>query len=195
MLTLLFLRCGLSLDEEKNIEISYYSMVKLKHIKSGLYISSIDVNYQTGSTQQLVRAVNSTKMTLAETYWVTYPLANETSVSQGETIRCGSNLRLLHSVTQKWLHSHGIKGQLEHDYEVSAFDGSDTGDVWRLMCEEEVWTPSTPLTLYHIDTGYYLSANEKGIYEKEIMGEHEVFCAPKPDDNEWLIAGGVFVNK
>ena len=170
-------------------------MIKLRHLKTDLFLSSIDVHYQTGSTQQIVRGVNRTKMTLAETFWNIFPIETSTNHYQGEPVQCGSEIRLLHTVTQKWLHSHAIKGQLEHGYEVSAFEGSDTGDVWKIICDEDIWTYSTTFKLFHRDTSYYLSANLTGKYEKEIMGEYEVFGDEKDDENDWISSSGIFVKE
>jgi len=50
-------------------------------------------------------------------------------------IKCGSVIRLKHLNTGRWLHSHKFRSPLSNQQEVSAFDGSDTGDNWEVRCD------------------------------------------------------------
>ena len=193
----------LSKDDEavSTIPLVYYSLVKLQHASSKLFLSSIEINYLTGSTQQIVRGVNSTKIALAETLWALLPVDENTGINskeirQGEPVRCGDYIKLKHSVTSKNLHSHAIPAQLGKGYEVSCFDGTDTGDVWEVQCKEnvEILKVRDHFTLKHKDTGYYLNANATGTYISEIMGEHEIYCSETNDDAEFFVRHGIFVS-
>lgn len=176
------------------VPIRYYSVIKLQHAKTGLMLSSIELNYQTGSTQQLVRGVNKTKYSRAETYWTVLPLENST-IHQGEIVKCGDKLRFKHTVTGKNLHSHAIAAQLEKGYEISAFDGSDHGDIWEIQCKNTDVMIGENVKLFHLDTQYYLNANATGLYIPELMGEHEIYGSETPDDTEWFVRYGIFVSK
>ena len=173
------------LDE---IPVTYYSMVKLEHAKSKLHMASIELAYQSGSCQQITRAIP--KAERAEAYWGVYPLPGENR-EQGEKIKCNSELRFKHAGTGGFLHSHDIKGQFGSGHEVSCFDGGDSGDNWRVLCSDEYWTHGSTVKIQHVDTGYYLSVNTTNQYPKELGMEYELF-AEANDDNEWSVAGGVF---
>lgn len=176
------------------VPVTYYSIIKLQNANTGLMLSSIEVSYQTGSTQQLVRGVNRTKYGRAENYWTVLPVQNST-IHQGEIVKCGDRLRLRHTVTNKYLHSHAITAQLEKGYEVSAFDGSDTGDVWQMKCNQQNVLVGDNVKLLHIDTNYYLNANATGMYIPEIMGEHEIYGSETDKNAYWFVRFGVFVSK
>ncbi|OHT16225.1 Stromal cell-derived factor 2-like protein [Tritrichomonas foetus] len=179
--------------EKDEVPVAYYNMIKLKHTRSEYLLSSIELPYQQGSNQQLVRAIH--KVTLAETFWTVYPPANETDeVPQGKPVECGSVIRLNHATTGKWLHSHKIPGHFGSGYEVTCFDGSDSGDNWLLECND-MWTLGSVFRLKHIDTGFYLAANETSEYPKEEAGEHEIYAAEEDEGNEWQIVGGIFVDE
>lgn len=186
--------------KETRVPILYYSIVKLQHKPTDFLLSSIELNYQTGSTQQIVRGVNSTKLTLAETYWTLLPFENPSEKNkkekrQGEPLKCGDKIVLRHTVTSKNLHSHAITAQLGKGYEVSAFDDKDTGDAWTVECEHdmEILYVKDIFQLKHQDTGYYLNANKTGKYIKELMGEHEVYCSENNKGADWFVRHGIFV--
>lgn len=177
--------------DKSSINVGYFNMVKLYHPTSELYLSSIEVPYQTGSCQQVARGIG--KSTLAETYWTVWPLPDDSENFQGMPVQCGSKIRLQHAATGKWLHSHNIDGHFGSGHEVSCFDEDDTGNNWELECND-VWTASSAFRLKHVDTGYYLSANISSEYEKELGGEHEIYCIDDEDGTEWFTGGGIFVN-
>jgi dolichyl-phosphate-mannose--protein O-mannosyl transferase len=178
--------------DKSQISIGYYTMVKLQDRKSSLYLSSVDFSYQNGSHQQMVRAI--TKGTLAETYWSVWPLPNQTDIPQGRTVECGSKIRLQHAVTSRWLHSHALPGHFGSGYEVSCFEGSDSGDFWEIQCDD-VWNAASAIKLKHLDTGYWLSVNVSSVHPKEFGGEHEAFGSPESDESAWLLGGGIFVEE
>jgi hypothetical protein len=47
-----------------------------------------------------------------------------------EAIKCGSIIRLYHSGTGRYLHSHYHQSPISHQQEVSAFDGLDKGKLY-----------------------------------------------------------------
>jgi dolichyl-phosphate-mannose--protein O-mannosyl transferase len=192
---LLLTSLSLSYDEFKGdksqLSIGYYTMLKLQDPKTRLFLSSVEFSYQKGSNQQMVRAI--TKGTLAETYWTTFPLPNQTDIAQGRPIECGTAIRLQHAVTGRWLHSHAIPGHFGAGHEVSCFDGSDSGDLWIIQCDD-LWNAGATVRIKHVDTGMWLAANATSTHPKEFGGEFEAF-ASEADDNEWAIGGGIFVEE
>ena len=178
--------------EQDDIPVTYYNMIKLRHTRTEYLLSSIEIPYQMGSNQQVVRGIS--KSTLAETFWTIHPTANETEIMQGQEIECGSTIRLNHGTTNKWLHSHKIPGHFGSGYEVSCFDGDDSGNNWFLECSN-TWKVGSLFRLQHVDTGYYLSINETSEYSKQEAGEHEVFVSEEDEGNEWQIVGGIFVDE
>jgi dolichyl-phosphate-mannose--protein O-mannosyl transferase len=200
MIFSLLVSAAKSTEKELSVPVVYYSIVKLQHNATDFLLSSIELNYQTGSTQQLVRGVNESKIALAETYWTLLPAekvleSGAKEKHQGEPVKCGDKIILRHTVTSKTLHSHAITAQLGQGYEVSAFDGKDTGDIWTVECDHEKGAIFVKdiFKLHHQDTGYYLNANKTGKYIKEIMGEHEIYCSESSDDAEWIVRHGIFV--
>jgi len=58
----------------------------------------------------------------------------------GSALKRGDALRLQHTTTRKWLHSHGFQSPLTHNQEVSAYGSdsdSDGGDVWIIEWESK----------------------------------------------------------
>ena len=174
--------------DSSGLSISYYSVIKLQHESSKLYLSSLGVLYVNGSNQQMTRGIN--KGILSETFWSVYPLPNESFINQGEPVQCGSQVRFKHSVTGKFLHSHQIEGPFGHGYEVSVFNGNDSGDYWTIECGD-IWSVSSSIHIQHSDTKMYLSANLNNEYKEEQGGGFEIFS----DDNEWSVQGGLFVGE
>ena len=41
----------------------------------------------------------------------------------------------------------------------------------------------------------FLSANNTAEFSKELGGEFEIFCDDVPENNEWNIQGGIFINE
>lgn len=52
------------------------------------------------------------------------------------SIACGATIRLRHLATKKYLHSHSNHmSPLSSNQEVSAYEGEDTGDDWKVICD------------------------------------------------------------
>ncbi|KAH0794445.1 Stromal cell-derived factor 2-like protein [Histomonas meleagridis] len=178
--------------EKSDILISYYSMIKLQHTETDLLLSSIELNYPSGSFQQMTRAIR--KPVLAETYWTVFPMSNETEILQGKPIECGSTIRLNHATTKKWLHSHRVKTPDNKGFEVSCFDEDDEGNLWYLECND-MWTAGSAFRLQHVVTDHYLAVDSSSEYPAEQAGEHLVYASKIDEGNEWSIAGAITVDE
>ncbi|KAF5836128.1 MIR motif-containing protein [Dunaliella salina] len=117
----------------------------------------------------------------------------------GSVIVKGQHVRLQHSATRKWLHSHLHKSPLSGKQEVSAFGGDgggDGGDVWAIDWDSKhkQWEQDTKIRLKHLDTGAYLYSHTAK-YGSPIAGQQEA-CASKDRrdrNNEWQAAEGVYI--
>ena len=81
--------------------------------------------------------------------------AQGASAAQGGPIAKGQSIRLLHSATDKWLHSHLFKSPLSGQQEVSAFGSkvqSDTGDSWSVWWDggAHTWTQDMTVRLFWV---------------------------------------------
>ena len=96
-------------------------------------------------------------------------------------MECGSTLRLQHSTTKKFLHSHLFSSPLSGSQEVSAFGDNgiifsqcpiyfkihygellgvgDSGDHWRVVCDGDFWERDDSVTFKHLDTNTYLASS------------------------------------
>ncbi|CAG8662602.1 4676_t:CDS:2 [Acaulospora colombiana] len=96
----------------------------------------------------------------------------------------------------KFLHSHHHKSPLSNQQEVSAFDGLDTGDNWKLICVDtsaKYWLREQKIKLLHVDTSLYLSSNKEMVYNNPINGQIEVAASSRNDKNtEWIAQEGMY---
>ncbi|GER48498.1 stromal cell-derived factor 2-like protein, partial [Striga asiatica] len=174
--------------------ITYGSVIKLMHEKTKFRLHSHDVPYGSGSGQQSVTGFPNVDD--SNSYWIVKPTAN--SAKQGDAIKSGELIRLLHMRTRKWLHSHLHASPISSNLEVSCFgsDGeSDTGDYWRLEIEGsgKTWRQDQRIRLRHVDTGGYLHSHDKK-YTRIAGGQQEVCgVGDKRADNVWLAAEGVYL--
>lgn len=176
--------------DKDQITVGYYTMVKLQHVHTKLFLSGLEYRYQSGSFQQIVRGISTA--TLGETFWTVYPPPEEGDVPQGRPVVCGATVRLQHAATGAWLHSHDIAGHFGSGYEVTGFDGSDSGDFWEVECSD-VWAADTPIRLRHLNTNHFLAVNASSTLPEEDGGEIEVFASETASDEQWVVAGGLFV--
>lgn len=113
-----------------------------------------------------------------------------------EPVPCGATIRLRHSNTKGFLHSHLHQSPLSHQQEVSCFDGLDTGkfgamdkktyqlrvractgDDWKVECanpSSKFWLREEPIQLVHLDSKVYLSTSPNHRYGQPIPGQLEV---------------------
>jgi dolichyl-phosphate-mannose--protein O-mannosyl transferase len=71
--------------------------------------------------------------------------AGKSACPQGAAIAKGHTVRLFHTATKKWLHSHLQRSPLTGQQEVSAYGNlgnSDTGDYWTVTWDgsSATWT-------------------------------------------------------
>ncbi|CAI2174535.1 830_t:CDS:10 [Funneliformis geosporum] len=122
--------------------------------------------------------------------------AHGESCLRGEAIKCGSIIRLQHSSSGKLLHSHYHHSPISKQQEVSAFDGFDTGDNWKLTCLNKssiYWLREQKVQFMHLETSSYLSANKDYIYNNPIHGQIEVSASKKfGQDTEWIAQEGIY---
>lgn len=168
--------------------------MKLEHRATKHRLHSEDVTYGTGSGQNSV--TGTPEATSGESYWIVRG-AEGVDCEQGTPLENGSIIRLQHSTSKRWLHSHLFRSPLSGQQEVSSFGGvgeSDTGDNWRVeLSSKGPWKQGQDVQLQHVDTNAYLMSHAKK-YGQPIAGQTEV-CATrgKPNANtKWLAAEGVY---
>ncbi|EPS74553.1 hypothetical protein M569_00200 [Genlisea aurea] len=184
-----------SAANDGGVQITYGSVIKLMHERTKFRLHSHDVPYGSGSGQQSVTGFQGVDD--ANSYWIVKPTP-DSSAKQGDPIKIGSVIRLLHMRTRKWLHSHLHASPISGNMEVSCFGGdeqSDTGDHWRLEIEGsgKTWQQDQKVRLQHVDTAGYLHSHDKK-YSRIAGGQQEV-CGvrDKKADNIWLAAEGVYL--
>lgn len=177
------------------VQVTYGSVIKLMHERTKFRLHSHEVPYGSGSGQQSVTGFPNVDD--SNSYWVVKPVPGSTA-KQGDTIDTGSVIRLQHTKTRKWLHSHLHASPISGNLEVSCFGAdtnSDTGDHWKLDIEGKgkVWRQDQKIRLRHVDTGGYLHSHDKK-YQRIAGGQQEV-CGVKEKgrDNIWVAAEGVYL--
>ncbi|PKA48282.1 Stromal cell-derived factor 2-like protein [Apostasia shenzhenica] len=104
----LFLFLGTATGEEGGggggrVEITYGTLIKLKHERTSFRLHSHDLAYGSGSGQQSVTGFPDVDD--ANSYWIVRPQL-DSSAKQGDIIPRGTIIRLQHMTTRRWLHSH-----------------------------------------------------------------------------------------
>uniref|UniRef100_A0A7C8YFK4 MIR domain-containing protein n=1 Tax=Opuntia streptacantha TaxID=393608 RepID=A0A7C8YFK4_OPUST len=179
----------------EGVEVTYGSVIKLMHERTKFRLHSHEVPYGSGSGQQSVTGFPTGDD--SNSYWTVKPVPGS-KAKQGDTIKSGTDIRLQHMKTHKWLHSHLHASPISGNLEVSCFGGdaqSDTGDHWKLEIEGKgtTWRQDQKVRLQHVDTGGYLHSHDKK-YQRIAGGQQEV-CGVKEKgrDNIWLAAEGVYL--
>jgi len=179
-------------------EVTYGSVIKLKHERTKYRLHSHEVPYGSGSGQQSVTAFPGVED--GNSHWIVRPASDdehENEHEQGDIVPNGSVVRLQHVRTRKWLHSHLHQSPISGNLEVSAFGGdeqTDTGDYWRLEIEGKgnVWMQDQKVRLRHVDTNGYLHSHDKK-YSRIVQGQQEVCGVMKKNaDNLWTAAEGIY---
>lgn len=121
----------------------------------------------------LQKATNRYQSASSTTMWQVQEGYGIEPCQNGDEIKCGDTVRLMHVNTQKYLHTHHIPSVLSsHNQEVSAFgsgnDASDPSknghlftegdklDDWELVCGDTHWRNGDVIKLKHAVTGVYL---------------------------------------
>ncbi|KAI6228962.1 hypothetical protein M3Y99_01063600 [Aphelenchoides fujianensis] len=175
--------------------ITCASVLKLSNYQDRSRLHSHDVKYGSGSQQQSV--TGTMNFDDVNSHWQVLG-ALDKPCSRGEPIKCGSTVRFLHLTTRCHLHSHDFPAPLSrNNQEVSCFgkdEDSDTGDHWKLICNDDVWSDEDVVQLKHVDTGKFL-ATSGNQYSRPIAGQKEVVAMGTGSGNNayWKAAEGIYV--
>lgn len=169
------------------------SSIKLTNTANGFKLHSHSVSYgNSGSGQQSVTGFQHAND--ANSFFTVREGFTQTPCTAGQKIQCNSIIRLYHSNTKTWLHSHDFKSPLSQRQEVSGFDKMDSGDNWLLECEDaKFWKREAVVTLKHVDTSKYLSCSKDYMYQAVIPGQLEVVCVDSVSKTEkWVAQEGIY---
>lgn len=179
-----------------NVPVTCGSTLKLVHVATKVRLHSHQVGYSRGSQQQSVTGFPTGDD--AQSYWVVHgPLGEQ--CTPGATFKKGSKIRLQHTGTRKWMHSHDYQSPLTNNQEVSAFgddENSDSGDVWIVEWDTKgkVWKQDTKVRLKHVETSAFLTSYDHAKFGHPIGGQQEV-CGHKTKSKnaDWQTAEGVYL--
>nr|CAG4650504.1 EOG090X0E0P [Sida crystallina] len=170
------------------------SVIKLQNLAYKVRLHSHDVKYGSGSGQQSVTGTELKED--VNSHWAILGPLNE-MCKRGEPVECGSTLRMQHSTTRKFLHSHHFLSPLSNNQEVSAFGENgvgDSGDHWQVICDSDFWDRDDEVALRHVDTSYYLATSGQA-YGRPINGQLEIVGLTRNDHTaKWQAAEGLFVH-
>ncbi|KAJ3195418.1 hypothetical protein HK101_000260 [Irineochytrium annulatum] len=166
------------------------SAVKLVHSASGFRLHSHSISYGSGSGQQSVTGFAGADDPNS-LFTVVGPLTE--NCIRGRPIKCNAVVRLEHSSTRKFLHSHLHQSPLSSNQEVSAYEFSDVGDHWKVICtekKEKYWKREQKVRFQHVETSKYLSSNTKYQFRNPIPGQLEICAVSSAGANElWNVQG------
>nr|CAG4636534.1 EOG090X0E0P [Eubosmina coregoni]SVE70074.1 EOG090X0E0P [Eubosmina coregoni] len=171
------------------------SVIKLQNLAYKIRLHSHDVKYGSGSGQQSVTGTDQSDD--VNSHWAILAPTNVPTCKRGEPVECGSSIRLQHSATRKFLHSHLFSSPLSGSQEVSAFGENgvgDTGDNWRVICDGDFWERGDSVSLKHLDTNTYLATSGQ-TYGRPINGQYEIVALSRLDSTcQWQTAEGLYVH-
>jgi len=173
-------------------QIGCNSAVKLQHKSTGYYLSSMGINWGSGSGQQAVttqhsRASSDSMFLIKDAH----PSSeNKGECDLGQPIKCGQTIRLEHLNTQKNVHTHAFRSPLTNNQEVSAFGEQgvgDSGDDWVVICATKsgTWERGENVEFRSVDTGRYLASSNNAKFTQAncpncpILGHYEVMALGK----------------
>jgi len=185
-------KCESKFDPEFTA-VTCSSVVKIGHSQTNYRLHSHGVSYGSGSEQQSVTAIRDADDT--NSLWTIHGPLN-TYCKRGDPIKCGSTIRLKHLNTGRWLHSHYYRSPLSNQQEVSAFDGSDSGDNWEVRCvdeSDEYWIREKDVRFVHVNTQKFLTSSPHFQFRNPIPGQLEVAGAERPSDQtKWRTLEGIY---
>ncbi|KAI8909672.1 MIR motif-containing protein [Gorgonomyces haynaldii] len=179
---------------EKEFEaVTCGSWIKLGHKPTQFRLHSHEVNYGSGSGQQSVTGYS--KRDDSNSYFQVFG-PQGTDCVKGTPIACESTVRLMHTNTQKFLHSHsGIQSPLSQHQEVSCNAPPDNNDHWTVKCNTKTWKREQPIALQHTETKQFLSASHRHVYQSVIQGQLEVYCSKyQKQDEQWIAEEGIYIS-
>ena len=122
ILILLSVICAYA-EESDDIDfgpVTYGSIIKLKNSITGYRLHSLGIAWGGGSEQQAVTSILDEGQTGSA--WTLMGANGRKVRPLGRPIKCGSKIRLLHTTTRKFLHSHhGYNAMVSGFQEVAAF--------------------------------------------------------------------------
>ncbi|KAJ3121145.1 hypothetical protein HK098_003935 [Nowakowskiella sp. JEL0407] len=103
---------------------------------------------------------------------------------------------LLYDPFRIYLHSHNHVSPLSGGQEVSAYEGQDEGDIWKVLCLEKndkKWTRENKVRLLHEISGKYLSGSARHIFRNPIPGQIEISGTDSVGADEvWTATEGIY---
>ncbi|XP_065176324.1 stromal cell-derived factor 2-like [Sycon ciliatum] len=175
-----------------NPHVSCGSTIKLLHAGHEIRLHSHEVNYGSGSGQQSVTGVKASDD--VNSYWVVYGRYQH-PCTRGEAIKCGDVIRLRHTKTQHWLHSHHFTSPLSNNQEISCYAGNeglgDSGDNWLVQCTGGEWMKKKLVQFKHVDTGKHLHASGQ-TFNRPIAGQYEISACQSCGGIDWKATEGVY---
>jgi len=172
------------------------SVIKLEHSITKYVLQSQDVAYGhgRGSGGQVITGIPDKNS--ATSLWTIRSGDEDSHCTQGTPIENGMEIRLQHTMTSRWLHSHRYASPLSNNQEISAFgddDQTDSGDVWIVELEKgaKSWAQDAGVYLKHKETGVYLASHELK-YQRPIAGHTEVFGTEKKQFCNWKATEGIY---
>ncbi|VDN58131.1 unnamed protein product [Dracunculus medinensis] len=171
--------------------VTYSSVIKLKNIQEGVRLHSHDIKYGSGSGQQSVTGMID--LDDVNSHWQILAAMNA-SYKRGQTVKCGDLIRLKHTSTGCFLHSHLFSAPLSNgNQEISCFTEGDTGDHWVVVCNTDEWLRDGSVKLKHKDTGKYLATSGHQ-YSRPISGQREVVGVSSPGNSAlWRSMEGIYM--
>nr|CAG4645136.1 EOG090X0E0P [Leptodora kindtii] len=172
------------------------SVMKLQNLSYKVRLHSHDVKYGSGSGQQSVTGTEAKED--VNSHWAVLGTHTE-PCKRGEPVDCGSIIRLQHSATRKFLHSHLFASPLSNNQEVSAFGENgtsqgDSGDHWRVICDSDFWERDDAVVLKHVDTGAFLASTGHS-YGRPINGQLEIVALKRQETTcKWQAAEGLYIH-
>ncbi|CAO3589992.1 unnamed protein product [Absidia cylindrospora] len=179
--------------EEGYEKVTCGSTIKLVNKVTNHKLHSHGVSYGSGYGQQSVTGFVESDD--PNSFWMVRA-AHSMQCIRGQPVPCGAAIRLRHTNTKGYLHSHLHSSPLSGQQEVSCFDGNDGGDDWLVQCvdpSQEFWLREQPIQLVHVDSNTYLTCSPQHHYGQPIPGQLEVASAKSSSKNtHWLAQEGFY---
>eukprot|EP00930_Biecheleria_cincta_P056205 TRINITY_DN4236_c0_g3_i1.p1 TRINITY_DN4236_c0_g3~~TRINITY_DN4236_c0_g3_i1.p1 ORF type:complete len:718 (+),score=104.52 TRINITY_DN4236_c0_g3_i1:184-2337(+) len=165
----------------------YGSRLCLRHVATDVHLHSHGHTYPSGSGQQQITGYKGRDDN--DLWFVHGPLGRDTD--EGKAVENGQEVRLLHMVTKRWLHSHNVSAMVSNgQHEVSGWGNegsSNNDDRWRVEYEGD------KLRLIHVATNHALHSHPIQ-YPSECFNQQEITCYAGRDRNDLWIPCDVMIN-
>jgi len=189
-----------SLASSDTVWVTCGSTVKIAHSGTGFRLHSHQVQYSRGSQQQSVTLFPSADQ--AQSYWIVHgPL--DKPCEPGTGVKKNQKIRLQHSATRRWLHSHNFHSPISNNQEVSCYGDDnfiDGGDVWTIEWDGKkptLWKQDLKVRLKHVDTSMFLASHSGSRFGHPISGQLEVvgvsWKGASGWGTDWYAAEGIYM--